>query len=180
MNRAPKKEINVYHFPFAGLIDGDRIMRELEENQPSTNTVIFMKDTDILNKKTFSTFAKKFNPACLFDFRIAPRLDTFANTRLLAFRLFKDLEMEYFDFLGRAGVTALDEFKDMENPLAKSLDELWHSPNADTRPIIFFFDSESLLLECRRTMPRLNQHFGGKLKVADYRSGFLSFRSTFP
>jgi len=159
-----------------------------EENHESRSTgrhmnnnfVVFMRDVELSKKGAFQEFAKRYNPKCIIDIRIAPRLDAFANSRTQAFKLFEDLHVEYLDFLGRAGINSSNDIRNIETPLLESICELLLDHRSPPRPVVLFFDSDNLMTECKRMLPHAGSCSANQLKdlkIADYRFGLLSFSS---
>ena len=177
ISRKNSDKFTVSTLPFAHTLRKDVTMRETELANANRNVLVFMRDMDLSQRDTFLNFAKKYNPKCILDFRIAPRLDSFANSRLLAFKLFKDLKVEYYDFLGRSGISSKEELTQVEHTLASSIAELWLDQASSTRPIVLFFDNEEILHTCQRLLPELKKHTFENLKIANFRSGLLSFKA---
>lgn len=144
-------------------------------NTEGRSVIVLMRASDLENRGAFSAFAKKYNPRCILDMRIAPRLDFFASTRVMAFKLFEDMHMDYFDFFGRIGVESKKNIVNFKDSVLEIIIMLRESTEEyDNRPFVLFFDSEELFIDCRKQLTStLALQKNTSTVLAQYKSGLL-------
>lgn len=159
---------------------GDNAMAQISSTKTTEPVIVFMRESELQKKGAFAEFARRYHPQCVLDMRTAPRLDLFAGSRLLAFKLFEEMQMEYFDFFGRAGIYAKENIVDLNAHLSNALIAFHAKIKHNNRPLVLFFDSDDLLKICRNDVPNIFlKHLNLKtVNIAEYRSGFLAFHST--
>ncbi len=157
----------------------ERKMFSTYNKKQNIETLILLRESEISKKGTFNTFAKRFRPSYVIDLRSVPRLDLLAGSRALAFRLFEELDIEYFDFFGRLEIGFHDNLEEIENHLIKSFHSICKKQKNVQRPLVLFFDNESLLQNFRQTLPQTlisnsNSLNRCSFSITEYKSGFLS------
>ena len=144
------------------------------------NTLIFMKESEVTKTNSFLQFSKAYDPGCILDLRIAPRLDVFYGSRKLSFSSFQELNIEYFDFFGRVGIDSKDKIPEIEFHFIEACIYLLSSDRYKLRPIVLFFDSDEILCECSKHLNNsffLNLFPTKVLNIAEFRSGLLKVRT---
>ncbi|NVZ52230.1 hypothetical protein HX792_17935 [Pseudomonas sp. B6002] len=140
------------------------------------NTLVFMKESEVVKKNSFLQFSSAYDPGCILDLRVAPRLDVFYGSRQLSFSFFQKLDIEYFDFFGRMGIGSREEVSEIQFSFVEACIYLLSSERYSSRPIVLFFDNDQVLLECSTY---LRDSFYLKLlptdilNMAEFRSGLL-------
>lgn len=156
----------------------EKMMQPLSSMNTADRVIVFMRESELQKKGAFAEFAKKYSPRCVVDMRTAPRLDLFAGTRLLAFKLFNEMQMDYFDFFGRAGIYSKENIENLSIHLAEALKSFEMRPDSSHRPLVLFFDNDELLKRCKLEIDgALVKCFrSSSINIAEYKSGFLSFQ----
>ena len=144
------------------------------------STLIFVRESDFAKSGSFIDFAKRYRPSCFFDLRFSPRLDFFAGSRLLTFRLFDELSIDYFDLSGSIGngckSTLLSDFLEL---LSDPGIYTFRGSDSPPKTAIILFDDELLLREWKINLPNSFQHSHRRaVNIAEYKSGFLSLHTS--
>ncbi len=156
----------------------DKTMSNLTSVNTTDRIIVLMRESELQKKGAFAEFAKKYRPLCMLDMRTAPRLDLFAGSRLLAFKLFDEMKMSYFDFFGRAGIYSKENIDNLSSHLAEALNSFDQDSDTKNRPLVLFFDNDELLKQCKTEIDGalIKCLKSSILNIAEYRSGFLSFQ----
>lgn len=142
----------------------------------SGNTLVFMKESEVGKKNSFLQFSSAYDPGCILDLRVAPRLDVFYGSRQLSFSSFQKFNIEYFDFFGRVGIDSREDISGIEFSFIEACIYLLSSDRYSSRPIVLFFDNDEILVECSRYLRNsfyLNLLPAKILNMAEFRSGLL-------
>lgn len=170
----PKKLLNVnsgnicHIYEFANM--------HTQRNSFNGNTLIFMRESEISKRNSFLQFSEAYDPGCIFDLRMVPRLDVFYGSRKISFSTFKELNIEYFDFFGRIGISSKNQLPQIELYFVESFIYLLSSERYKSRPIIIFFDDDEIMQECVKHLGEsLYLHLlpTRLLNMAEYKSGLL-------
>jgi hypothetical protein len=158
----------------------EKAMPHISSTKTTDPVIVFMRESELQKKGAFTEFAKRYNPQCVLDMRTAPRLDLFAGSRLLAFKLFKEMHMEYFDFFGRVGIYSKENIVNLNAHLTEALIAFHPKVKYSNRPLVLFFDNDELLKNCKNEIPNIFlKHFDSStINIAEYKSGFLAFHPT--
>jgi hypothetical protein len=145
---------------------------------PSKNgTVVLMREPEMTKSGAFFEFAKKYQPCRILDLRTFPRLDFFAGSRIRTFKLFEELHIEYLDFFGRAAINPANCNNETTTlQIVELLNLFLTNQSEDNGPTVLFFDNDSLLQECKKSLPTSlpKTLHTTKMNIAEYKSGFLS------
>lgn len=144
------------------------------------NTLIFMKESETSKRNSFLQFTKSYDPGCILDLRIAPRLDVFYGSRKASFDTFDDFNIEYFDFFGRVGINSKEQLSEVELFFVEACIYLLNSERYRLRPVVFFFDDDEIMQTCLnhlRSSFYLNLLPTRILNIAEFRSGLLNVTS---
>ncbi|MDU9413202.1 hypothetical protein [Pseudomonas sp. zfem005] len=150
------------------------------KNGLGVNALVFMMESETSKKDSFLQFSKIYNPGCILDLRMAPRLDVFYGSRKLSFISFEELNIEYFDFFGRIGVNSQEQLSRMEFYFVEACVYLLSSKRYHSRPVVLFFDDDEVMQEC---YGYLNNSFNlhllpvSVLSVAEFKSGLLNVKT---
>lgn len=144
------------------------------------NTLVFMRESETTKKDSFLHFSKAYDPGCILDIRIAPRLDVFFGSRNLSFSSFKEFDIKYFDFLGGVGIDSREQIPKIEQPFIEACIYLLSSDTYNSRPIVLFFDDNNTLSRCSTYLS--NSLFSDSLpdkslNIAEFKSGLLKIRT---
>ncbi|MGF6540555.1 hypothetical protein OKW32_003841 [Paraburkholderia youngii] len=142
------------------------------------HSVVLMRESEMsAGGASFIRFAKDFKPGFFLDLRIAPRLDFLAGSRLQAFRLFHELDIEYVDVLGRLGIDSKEDFSSLDEAQSAELASWIESNFNDERPLVCFFDDAEVLFRCRDAFSRIiDGYIFGRpdTRVSEYKAGLLA------
>lgn len=140
------------------------------------NTLIFMRESETSKKNSFLQFSRAYDPGCILDLRIAPRLDVFYGSRKISFSTFKELNIEYFDFFGRIGVNSKNQLPKIELYFVEACIYLLSSERYKSRPVVLFFDDDEIMQECFKHLSSsfyLHLLPTKLLNIAEFKSGLL-------
>jgi hypothetical protein len=146
------------------------------------NTLVFMRESEVNKRNSFLHFSSSYDPGCILDLRVAPRLDVFYGSRQLSFRLFQKLNIEYFDFFGRVGVVSRENISDIEFSFIEACIYLLSTYHYSSRPIVLFFDNDEVLSACSRYLQNsfyLKLLPAKTLNMAEFKSGLLRVNTLF-
>ncbi|MFK5666899.1 hypothetical protein ACI2OW_13485 [Pseudomonas shirazica] len=179
MQKIPNISNRVYEFKTGKVFNSHDYPNTHAEQLDSHGavTLIFMRESETCKRNAFFNFSKTYNPGCILDLRIAPRLDVFHGSRKLSFDLFSDFGIEYYDFFGRIGVNSKNDTSEIELRFAEACIYLLSSNKFNSRPIVLFFDNEDIMNECCNHIHNLfNLHLlpAKKINMGEFKSGLLS------
>lgn len=152
-------------------------MTEFSEITSTMSTVVLMREPEMTKSGAFSEFAKKYRPRRILDLRSFPRLDFFAGSRIRTFKLFEELHIEYLDFFGRENIKPSDNNKATSLLILDFLGLFLADQKENDGPTVLFFDNDSLLQECKLSLPltfQKSKNIVPRMNIAEYKSGFLS------
>lgn len=150
-------------------------------NMKSSRDVIFV----LISEKelfggTFSSFAHKFRPDFILDFRQSPRLDLLAGSRMKSFELFSEIDAKYLDVSGRAGSSLVSEVWEKADFLSDIINRCALLSSKGRGVITIFLDDEDSLVECQSILMSKNTNLESgsaskmDMRVSHYRSGLLA------
>lgn len=148
-----------------------------EEPQTKVGTpfvVVVMRAADLQGEAGLRDFARRFHPRYFYDMRIAPRLDQLAGSRLRAFQLFEELNVEYQDLFGRAGVSNISDVYDVSSVLSQMFTKVLAARCDKQGAAVFFFDNEDLMKISIELLPTTIDSTACAPTVSEYKSGLLS------
>lgn len=132
---------------FATEQDSSASGREKNEGEVS---LLLLSEADVLQSDYFVPYLRETNACCLFDVRVAPRLDFIAPSRLQAFRKFAELGVDYVDVIGRiAPIDGNDVMPEAWVDLV--CDKIQLTEKAATT-IVFIFDNSDMLCRARNVL----------------------------
>jgi hypothetical protein len=149
----------------------------ISESHSKNGTVVLIREPEMAKNGAFFEFAKKYQPCRILDLRTFPRLDFFAGSRVRTFKLFEELHIEYFDFFGRAAINPANCTNEATTlRIVELLNLFLTNQNECNGPTVLFFDNDSLLQECKKSLPNFlpKSPPSTKMNIAEYKSGFLS------
>lgn len=132
----------------------------LAEDGAKEITLYLFRESDVFRNSDFPGFLKTHNVRILFDARVAPRLDFVAANRILAFKKFEELEVNYIDMQGWISEGFEQSGNDVYDDLAHLVSERVRSLDIYNASIFFIFDSQDFLNRVNRSlMSSLNSLF---------------------
>ena len=106
------------------------------------NQIFIIHQSEISYQAEFIDFLTTYSPKYFFDLRLAPRMDLIAGSRVQAFEKFNQLNIEYLDICGRAGVPTQGDF--LEKCFSYFC-EIFSKENPPAGPHLFIFDNDAYL-----------------------------------
>lgn len=140
------------------------------------NTLIFMSENETSKKNAFLQFSRNYNPGCILDLRVTPRLDVFYGSRKISFSTFNELNIEYFDFFGRVGISSKNQLSEIEFYFVEACIYFLSSERYNSRPVVLFFDDDEVMSECFKYLSSsfyLHLLPTRTLNIAEFKSGLL-------
>ena len=107
-----------------------------------------------MSLREFVELVIKTAPSWMIDVRVAPRFDTLACSREVAFRLFQEKKATYVDLFGRLGVKS---YRRAESNPAFWGDGLCNLLTKSERrgPYVLLFDDHDLMVNAGNVLPRM-------------------------
>ena len=156
----------------------DLYRQQSERSSGPLRSVVLVRESEMsAGGASFVRFAKVFRPECVLDLRIAPRLDFIGGSRAHAFRLFRELDIEYVDVLGRLGIASKDDFSSIDEGKSTGLARWIESQFSGERPLVCVFDDSEVLSKCRSTFSTAISSFifgRPNTSIAQYKAGLLA------
>lgn len=133
----------------------DHVSEQLSLFDDYTNSIVFSLEKNILRGQEFIKVVDKYNPKVFFDLRIAPRLDFVASSRVNAFKVFRDLDISYFDIFGSVGVNSYDVIHAAPEFWGGVIVECLLSVRSKNLNCIFLFDNADILNRSQFVVPSI-------------------------
>lgn len=132
--------------------------------------LLFVKESDILEKGVFANLLESVRPRWLFDIRITPRLDFLAPNRSLAFRHFSDMKLGYIDIFGVLGTRSYRAKEARPESWGQFVAAVLNEAATKYGPYIFIFDNEEIMKLSENSVPCVLQREADltDLKVSIY------------
>jgi hypothetical protein len=123
-------------------------------NTGSEKVALFLlREVDLLRTSSFAGFLCEKEARLIFDCRVAPRLDFIAPSRMLAFRKFSEIGVDYIDIVGAmglgdgsAGASKPEEWVDL---VFDKINAVAHRSFG----AVFIFDNDSVLSRAYNVLP---------------------------
>lgn len=129
-----------------------------------------VSESIILRNDGFLPFLQASNIRCLFDVRIAPRLDFIAPNRALAFKKLSELNISYIDVIGAMGADSGLGVGAKPEAWAGLVSSKIRAPELLGTGAVFVFDNDEILKRAQYVLPSAIATFDGyrNLRVEDF------------